>query len=159
VNHGVDTGTVGKASVNHGGRLVDAPAHLAHDLVDDSTKVDFVDKSHIGPNDLASLLDVHVERPVDHDLGNFGIVQEGVDGTVSEDIGGDLVEKLTAIAHCERNGLLLIDGPLEHLHDPETQLGVRHLPVVKSGTQLLHYLEMQAASQLGESFVACAGDG
>ena len=154
MDHGVDAGAVGEAGVDHRGGLVDAPADLTHDLVDDPAKVDIVDEADVGLDDLAPLLDVDVVGPVDHDFGDFGVVEERIDGPVAEHVGGDLVEKLAAIAHGERNALLLVDRPLEHLHHPETQLGVRHLPVVEGGAQLLDYLEVKAASQLGESFVA-----
>ena len=45
VDHGVDTGAVGQAGVDHGRGLVDAPADLTDDLVDDAAQVGLVDEA------------------------------------------------------------------------------------------------------------------
>ena len=100
-----------------------------------------------------------IEGSVDHDLGDLGVVEEGVDRPVAQDVGSDLVEELTAIAHRQGDALLLVDRPLQHLHHPETELGIGHLAVVESGTQLFHDLEMQTAPQFGEGVVAGSRDG
>src|SRR4030095_10243846 len=44
VDDGVDAGAVGQPGVHHGVGLVDAAPDLAHDLVDDPTKVLLVDE-------------------------------------------------------------------------------------------------------------------
>src|SRR5690606_34248390 len=119
---GVDTGAVGETGVHHRGGLVHAAADLAHDLVDDPPEVDVVDEVDVGLEDLAGLLVVDVVGPVGHDLGYVGVVEKGVDGTVTEDVGGDLVEQLAPVGRGEGHPLFLVDGPLQHLHDAEAQL-------------------------------------
>jgi hypothetical protein len=49
VDHRVDPGAVGQAGVDHRGGLVDAPADLGHDLVDDAPQVGLVDEAGAGP--------------------------------------------------------------------------------------------------------------
>src|SRR5437870_12929919 len=70
MDHGVDAGAVREAGVDHGCGLVDAPADLGHDLVDDPPEVILVDEGGPDGLDLAGTLDVDVLGPVDHHLGD-----------------------------------------------------------------------------------------
>ena len=70
VHDDVHTGAVGKAGVDHRVRFVDAPADLAHDLVDDAAHVDLVDEAHADLLDAARALDVDAVRAVHHDFGD-----------------------------------------------------------------------------------------
>ena len=91
VDDGVDTGAVGQTGVDHGRRLVHAPADLTHDLVDDPAQVRLVDEAGRRALDLAVALDVDLVGPVDHDLGHLGVLEIGLDGPVPEDVVGDVL--------------------------------------------------------------------
>jgi len=83
-------------------------------------KVHLVDKSDFGLVNAPALLEVDVVWPVGHHLGDVRIVEKRVDGAVTEDIGGDLVEQRPPVGRGERETLFLVDCPLQHLEDAET---------------------------------------
>ena len=62
VHDAVDAGAVGQTGVHHRVRLVDAPADLAHDLVDDAPQVGLVGELDLGLDELAAPLHVDVVR-------------------------------------------------------------------------------------------------
>ena len=60
----------GRRASTIGLRFVDAPADLAHDLVDDAADVHLVDEAHGRLLDAALALDVDAVRTVHHDFGD-----------------------------------------------------------------------------------------
>ncbi len=66
--------------------------------------------------DLSGTLDVDLVRPVDHDLGDGGVVQEGLERAVAEDVGGDLLLERGAVVGAERRlfAVQLLDHDLAH---------------------------------------------
>ena len=89
-DHGVDAAAVGKARVDHRRRLVDPPADLRDDLVDDATQVRLVGEADGRLVEASLALDPDVERAVDHDLGDAVVGQEPLERAVAEDVVGDL---------------------------------------------------------------------
>ena len=144
----VDAAAVGQARVDHRRRLVDAPADLRDDLVDDAHHVRVVDEADVGPLELAAALDVDPVGRVDHDLRDGVVAQQRLDRPVAEDVVGELADELAALLARERRAVerqLLGDRPvhlvaeilavlLEELRaelgdarvvDPRLQVGVR----------------------------------
>jgi hypothetical protein len=146
-NDGVDSRTIGKTRIAERCRLVNASADLTNDLVDNPPKMDPVDKPDVGPKKFPGAFAIDVVWSVNHHFGYVWIVQKRIDRTVPENIGGDFIQKLLPIRGRQRKALLLVDCPLEHLHHTKSQLGVAHTSVVKSGTELLDYLEMETPTK------------
>jgi hypothetical protein len=87
VDHCVDSRPVRHPGIHHRRGLVDAPADARHDGVDDTSKVVLVDEAAVRPEELACALDVDLRRPVDHDLGDVGVLEQFLDGAVAEHVG------------------------------------------------------------------------
>src|SRR5919112_518784 len=104
----------------------------ADHLVDHPAQVGLVDEAALGREDAALPLHVdHVGR-VDHDLGDARVAQERLDRPEAEHVVGDLGDQPPPLVPGER-GLLLLQGPLQHLADLVVELVGRHLGVVQAG--------------------------
>ena len=97
MHNGVDTRAVRETGVDHRRRLVDPPADLADDLLDNALEVRLVDELGIRAAQKAGALDPHLVRPVDHYLGDVCLAEERVDRTVTEDVIGDLLKQRETI--------------------------------------------------------------
>ena len=107
----------------------------------------------------ACLLHPYLVRAVDHDLGDVGVGEERIDRTVAENVVGDLLQQLQTVGPGQRNRLLLVECPLEHLHDAELQLGVAHLTVVQRRAETLDDLVVELAPQILAHLFTMAVDG
>ncbi len=96
---------------------------------------------------------------VDHDLGDLRVGEEGVDRSVAEDVVGDLLEELETVGTRQRDRLLLVERPLEHLHDAELELGIAHLAVVQGGTETLDDLVVELAPEVLTHLLSVALEG
>ena len=101
----VDAGAIGKTSVDIGGRLVDPPPYLAHDLLDDPVEVAVIPETLVRLEELAAALDVDIAIAVDHDLGDGRVAQELLDRTVPEHLGHQLIHHLLAFGPGHRGVL------------------------------------------------------
>ena len=155
MDHRVHAGAVGQAGVHHRGRLVDAPAHLADDLVDDAAEVVFVDEGRTGGLDLARPLDEHQLGAVDHDLGDVVFLQVAVDRAVAEDVVGDILDELGLVGGRQRR-LLLGQGLLELVLDPGPKVVLAEATVVEKGTELVDQVVVDLLAQVVEHRVAAA---
>ncbi len=108
-------------------------------------------KLHVGLEDAAGLLVVDVVGPVGHDLGDVRVVEQRVDRPVTENVGGDLVEERATVGRGEGETLLLVDCPLQHLQDPETELGVGHAAVVERRAEFLDHFEVETPAELARA--------
>ena len=117
----VDAAAVGQARVDHRRGLVDAPADLRDDPVDDPQQVGVVEERRLGLLDPAVPLDVDLVGAVDHHLGDARVVQERLERPVAEDVVGDLPLEVGAVARAERSllGVQLLGD--DHAH-AESQL-------------------------------------
>src|SRR3989442_1499570 len=104
---GVHARAVGRARVHHGRAFVDAPAHPRHDAVDDLQQVLVVAKDDRRRLELAEPLDVDLTRGVDQDVGDVRVAHERLDRPEAVDLVQDLLGEPFAVAHAERNRLLL----------------------------------------------------
>ena len=91
---GVDPGAVGQAGVDHGARLVDAPADGTDDLVDHLPVLAVVGEGEVGRLDDALPLHPDLVVGVAHDLGDGRVGQRAVEGAVAEDVGENLGHEL-----------------------------------------------------------------
>ena len=60
-----------------------------------------VDERRVRLLDLAAAFDVQLVVAVDHHLGHRGVQQKRLEGTVAEDVGGDLALEFGAVARAE----------------------------------------------------------
>ena len=88
---------VGEARVDHRRRLVDAPADLRHDLVDDAAQVRLVREADGRLVELAAALDPDVVRAVAHDLGDRLVREQTLERPVAEDVVEDLRREPLAV--------------------------------------------------------------
>ena len=100
---GVDSGAVGQPGVDHRRRLVDAPAHAGDHLLDDLAELALVDEVGLGPLDLAVALDVDLIDAVAHDLGDVRVVEQGLQGTVAQEIRSNLADELCPLGRRQRH--------------------------------------------------------
>ena len=93
----VDAAAVREARVDHRRRLVDAPADLGDDLVDDPAQVRLVVEADVRLVEAALALDPDVVRAVDHDLGHAVVGEQPLERAVAERVVGDLVGEALAV--------------------------------------------------------------
>ena len=72
----VDARAVGKARIHHGGRLVDAPARLRNDLLDDALQVGVVFELDRSLRQLPGALDVNQVGSRHQDVGDVGVLHQ-----------------------------------------------------------------------------------
>ena len=89
-DHRVDAAAVGQAGVHERRRLVDPPADLGDDLVDDPPQMRLVGEADGGLVQTALTLHPDVERSVDHDLGHALVGEKALERAVTEDVVADL---------------------------------------------------------------------
>ena len=100
----VDAAAVGQARVDHRRGLVDAPADLRDDPVDDPQQVGVVEERGLGLLDPA----VRARRtpgrtPLTITSVTLGSLQERLERAVAEDVVGDLALEVGAVARAERS--------------------------------------------------------
>ena len=93
----VHAAPVREARVDHRRRLVDAPADLRHDLVDDAAQVRLVREAHGRLVELAPALDPDVVGAVAHDLGDRVVREQALERPVAEDVVEDLRREALAV--------------------------------------------------------------
>ena len=155
MHDGVDAGTVEQAGVDHGRGLVDAPADLGHDLVDDAPKVVLVDELGGDGLDLAGALHVDAVGAVDHDFGDLTVLEVAVDGAVAEDVVGDVLDELGLVGRRQR-GLLLGQRLLQLVLHADAQVVLTHAPVVEERTELVDEVVVDLLPQLVEHRIPAA---
>ena len=65
---GIESGAIGKPSIDHGGRFVDASSDFGDDAIEDLQEVFVIAEGDIGALDAAIFLNEHIFRSVDHDV-------------------------------------------------------------------------------------------
>ena len=73
-------------------------------------RCDSLEESDLRLLDLALALDVDPLGPVDHDLCHLRVVEERLDGTVTEDVVGDVLAQSSPVRQRERRGLVRQGG-------------------------------------------------
>ena len=113
----VDARSVGQPGVDHRLGFVHAAPDAADDLVDDAQDVRLVLEAHGRPLQLAEALDVDPLVRVDQDVGDRGVLQEGLDGPEARELVHDLVDELAELARVERDtlGQNVVGDELVHL--------------------------------------------
>src|SRR3954452_16970862 len=112
----VDARAVGEASVDHRARLVDPAPDGGDDPVDDAHDVVVVLEDDVRQLELAGPLDVDLPRPVDHDLRDGLVAEEGLQRTEADDLVGDLLEHPDALG-ARQGEAFLVDDLAEDLLD------------------------------------------
>ena len=95
----------------------------------------------VAADQLAAAFDVDHVRPVDHDLGDGGVVQQALQRAVAEHVVVDVVEQPLPLLGGQRN-VLLLDDVHQFLPDQRMQLLLAQRGVVESGA---HPLEQRLA--------------
>ena len=111
---GVDAGAVRQAGVHHRAGLVDAPADLRHDAVDDLQQVVVVAELDVGLLQLAAALDVDLVRPVDQDVADRRVLEQHLQRAEAEGLVEHFVDELLALHAVEERVL----GVAQVLDDP-----------------------------------------
>jgi hypothetical protein len=94
-NHGVHPRAVGEARIHHGVVLVNPSAQGSHNALNDAHDMVIVPKHHIGLAQLSFALHPNLPGAVDHDFTDLGIVQQRLDGAVTQDLVAHLAVKPT----------------------------------------------------------------
>ena len=139
--------------VDHRRRLVDPAADLGHDLLDDPAEMSLVGEGGAGAGELAGPLHVDAIRPVHHDLGDVGVLEEPVDRAVAEDVVGDVLEELGPVRARQRDALPAEDD-LQLLLQLAGELLLPDAPVVEQRAELVDEEVVHAPTQLVEERVA-----
>ena len=146
--HRVDAAAVGQARVDHRRGLVDPPADLGDDLVDDPPQVVLVVEAHRRLVQLAGALDPDVVGAVDHDLGDGVVLEQRLDRPVAERVVGDLLHQPVAVG--DREPALLAEPVTDVGQHHRLQLGVVHALVVEPRTEVGDDRQVDPVLQLGE---------
>ena len=104
-NDGVHARSVRQARVDHRRAVVDAPAHCAHDAVDDAQQMTVVLEVRRHLLEDAGTLDEHVLVAVDQDVADGRIAHQRLQRTESEHVVQDFDEQRLALAQTERRAL------------------------------------------------------
>ena len=116
----------GRRASTIGRGLVDSPADLRHDLVDDPQEMGVVGERRRRPLDLAVALDVDPVEGVDHDLGHGVVPEQRLQRPVAEDVVGDLADDAPPLLARERGAVereLLRDLAQDALGEVLARLG------------------------------------
>ena len=89
----VDARAIGQAGIDDGRGLVDVSTERRDDAVDDAADVVVVVELDIAQQEAALALEVDLLGAVDHDLGDGGVVEQGLDRAEADDVGGELLEE------------------------------------------------------------------
>ena len=103
-NDGVDARAIGQAGVDHRTRFVDAPAHRAHDPLDDAEQVLIVLEDERGWLELPLAFDVHLIVPVDQDVRYRGVAEQRLERAKAEELVEHVGHERFALRHAERSG-------------------------------------------------------
>ena len=131
---GVHPGAVGQAGVHHGGGLIDAAADVGDDLVDGVQQVGVVPEAHRGFFQLAAPLEVDLVIAVDQDIGDAGVVHEGLQRPQTQDFEFQLLDQAEALLLVE-GGFFLVEQGGQGLADCLGDLVI---------LQLVHVVQVQA---------------
>ena len=93
---------VGQPCVDHGAHFVHAPPDARDDAVDHPQQVRLVVELHIGVHDLAVPLGIDLERPVDQDVRDGGVGQQGLDGAQAQHFVLNGLDDEAALGFVER---------------------------------------------------------
>jgi hypothetical protein len=149
----VHAAAVREAGVDHRRRLVDAPADLGHDLVDDPAQVRVVVEPHVRLVEAALALDPDVVGAVDHDLGHAVVCEEPLERAVAERVVGDLVREAARGRSRERpvSGMRCWRMSVR----TRSRSGLRvHRDVEELRAELADHRQVDAILQLGERIAA-----
>ncbi len=138
----VDARAVEQAGIDHGLGFVDAAAHGGDDFIGDAQHVRLVLEAHGHRFELAEPLHVNVLVRVDEDVGDGGVLEEGLDGAEARELVHHLVDEGVELQRVERQALAEhVIG--NHVVDLLAQLGRRYL-VDQGQVELVDELAMQA---------------
>ena len=93
LDDGVDTRAIGQASIHARAGLIDVAAEGRDDAVDDIEHVLVVAEGDVRALDATGSLDVHLERAVDHDLGDARVGQERLDRPEAGNLVDDALDQ------------------------------------------------------------------
>ena len=121
VNDGVHAGAVGQPGVHVGLALVNAAADRGHDALDNGEDRVVIEKGLCGRNQLALLFHVHLVVAVDHDLRDFGIGEEFLEGPQPERFVEDLPDERLGFRSGGKAGADVRDNIAQGLERPLPQ--------------------------------------
>ena len=101
-------------------------------------------------------LDVDRVEAVDHDLGDVGVAQVGLERSVAEDVVGDLLGDPRPVGDRERR-VVLRQHLLQRLTHLLLELGLGQPRVVELGPEVVEQRLVHGALQVGERVRRCAG--
>src|SRR5207302_1697692 len=121
-NHDIHPRAIGKTGVDHGRGLIDPPANPRDDPIDDLAELAFVLENQIGLPDATSAFGEDRLRPIDHDLADLGVFQQGFQWTQAKDVMQDQLGELGPVVLGQLElGLVavlvgeLCDAALDHI--------------------------------------------
>ena len=158
VHDDVHAGAVGKTRIHHRVRFVDAPANLAHDLVDDAADVYLVHEAHRRLLDAAGALHVDSVRAVHHHFRDVVLAEQWVDRSVSEHVVGDGQHQLLTLRAGERKSLLR-KGAVELFVDLAPEVGLADALVEEQRSQLVDHELVHLLAHVLERGLALGASG
>ena len=148
-NNGVDARPVGQAGVDHGGRLIHAPAHGGDNPFDDLHQVGVVLEDHVGLFEQSGPLHVDVLAGVHQDVTDGGVLEQRFQRAQPEDLIQDFARQLLPLDAAQRG----VQASHEVLNDGEN-LAARG--AVSQGHDLLEiYPAQQIAVDRGLELLIC----
>ena len=144
----VDARAIGQAGVHPRARFVDPPAERGDDAVDDPEDVFVVQEDAVDAVDLAGPFDVDAGRPVDHDLGDGLVAQEGLQRPEAHQVVDHLLDEAQPLVTGDREGVLGHDA-VDNRLDLGPDVGRRDVEQrVERADHLLLEAEANGAQQL-----------
>ena len=104
-NNRVDARAVGQASVHHGRRFIDPPAHAGNDALDDLHEVLVVFERQASQFQLARALNVNPVIAVDQNVGDGVVFEQRLERAEAENFVEDFARQPLALGKAERNDL------------------------------------------------------
>ena len=104
-NDGVHAGAVGQARIDHGRRFIHAPSDARDDAVDDLHQVRVVLEAQAGGLELARAFHVDLVVAVDQNVGDGGVLEQGLERAQAEDLIQNFARQAFALGEAERHGL------------------------------------------------------
>ncbi len=145
----VDPAAVRQPRIHHGAGLVHPAAHPGHDLLDGAAQMALVGEGCLHGVQAAGPLDVDLVVTVDHDLGDFGVPQVGLQRAVPENFVRDLLSDPRPVGHRQR-ALVVLQHHLQRLRHPLLQFPLVKVRVVEPWPECLQERLVDAALDRGK---------
>ena len=146
---GVDAAAVRQAGVHHRRRLIDAPADLRHDAVDDLQQVVVVAELDVALLHLAAAFDVDLVRPVDEDVADGRVLEQHLQRPEAERLVEHLVDEPLAL-HAVEQRVFGVAQPL----DDQADLAAERLAFQVADPRQVELIDQLAVDEAFEFFEA-----